>query len=157
MKIQKIEKKGKGLRAILCWLLSFMCIAVMDMSVRAEVDMTDYPGVYLSPDGSEWTTYDELPYCEDYHVSNFASDYMFPFWTEEGTVVETGEVSRKTEPGVGQHRYEFERRGGVPILYWKVNWEEGRCIHNGLNRPHLGIINMDTHKCGDAYWLTDLL
>ena len=95
MKIQKIGKKGNGLRAILCLLLSFMCIAFMDISARAEVDMTDYPGVYLSPDGSEWTTYDELPYCENYHVADFATDYKFPFWTEGGKMIETGEISRK--------------------------------------------------------------
>ena len=118
MKIQNMKKKGKrGLRAILCLLLSFMCIAVMDISARAEVSMTDYPSVYLSPDGSEWTTYDELPYCENYHVADFALDYKFPFWTEGGKIIETGEISRKTDPSVGQHRYNFERRGEVPVLY----------------------------------------
>ncbi len=153
MKIRNNGRKGRrGLRAILCGLVCFMCIAYMDMSVRAEVDMADFPNVYVSPDGASWTTVDELPYCEDYHVPNYERDYMFPFWRENGETIGTGEVSRKAEPGVGQHLYNFERRGDVPVLYWEVYWYNGRCIHNGLNRPHLGITNMDTHKCSNAYW-----
>lgn len=72
MKIQNMKKKGKrGLRAILCGLVCFLCIAYMDMNVRAEVNMADYPSVYISADGSAWTAVDELPYCENYHVSSY--------------------------------------------------------------------------------------
>lgn len=102
MKIQRIGKKGKRIRAILCLLLSFICVAVMDMSVRAEVSMADYPSVYLSPDGSAWTAVDELPYCENYHVSSYLqTGETFSFWTEDGEIIETGEASRKVTLGAG--------------------------------------------------------
>ena len=151
MKIQRILK-GRGIRAILCGLASVLCIVSMSLSVRAEVHMEDFPSVYLSPDGTAWTTYDELPYYESYHTTGTGSGNIFSFWTNEEETIPTGEASRKVDLGVGQHYYNFERRGEVPVLYWEVTWRTGKCIHNGVTYDLLGITNMDTYKCGDAYW-----
>ena len=94
MKIQRRLRKGRGMRAILCMVVSVLCIAFSSVDVLAGYNSDNHPSVVFSPDGTGWTLIDELPYCEDYHVSNFASDYMFPFWTEDGTIIETGEDSR---------------------------------------------------------------
>ena len=52
-----------------------------------------------------------------------------PFWTAYGTRVETGKQSSLRSLEVGEHFYQYERSGNVPVGYWRVNHEYAGCIH----------------------------
>ncbi len=73
------------------------------------------PFVSVTEDGMAWTT---NPGDRDIR------------WYPRGERAETGTVSSLREPGRGEHYYMAERQGMAPVGYWKVQWEQGQCIHN---------------------------
>lgn len=157
MKIQRKMGKGRGIRAILCGLLSVLCIAICGMNVYAGYTNENHPKVQFTPDGKHWTLIEELPYYEDYNViidwnkGQLRDD--FSFWIEEGTTVDTGIDLNLPNPGVGQHEYHYERHGYVPVHEWVVEWEKGRCIHTYWGNTFGNFSGFEsTNHCYCAYW-----
>ncbi len=73
------------------------------------------PYVSFTEDGLAWTT---NPGDRDIR------------WYPVGETVDTGQIPSLREPGRGEHYYATARQGDVPVGYWKVQWEQGQCIHN---------------------------
>jgi len=81
----------------------------------AEKTIYTSPYVSVTEDGLAWTTNPG-----DRNVQ----------WYSKGELVSTGITSSLREPGRGEHYYMTARQGEVPVGYWKVQWEQGQCIHN---------------------------
>ena len=54
MKIQRNLGKGRGIRAILCLMVSVLCIAFGSVDVLAGYTSDNHPSVVFSPDGTGW-------------------------------------------------------------------------------------------------------
>lgn len=132
MKIQT-KMKGRGMRAILCGLLSTLCIATCSMNVYAGYTSDNHPKTQLSPDGSAWTLIEELPYYDDYDTYSADRKHwngkMYSFWLPMGKEISTGMPLNLPNPEVGQHEYNYNRTGNVPVYKWVVEWEKSKCIH----------------------------
>lgn len=74
------------------------------------------PYVTFSPDGQAWTT------------NANDSDYN---WYERGTTVKTGIKTSIRGLQTGEHYYKAERRGEVPVGFWRVEHRSAQCIHDG--------------------------
>lgn len=110
----------------------------------------NHPSVQFSPDGSGWTIIDELPYMEDPYC--LGNDTWQPCWTQAGEKIETAIVTNLPNPGKGQHTYRFDRTGMVPVDYWLVEWDRGKCIHGCLDPQYRGFTNLVKQDCWQAYW-----
>ena len=154
MKVQN-WKKGRGIRAILCGLISMLCIVTCGMNVYAGYKSDDHPKVQYTPDGQYWTLIEELPYYENYRVideKGKTTDVYYSFWTREGTKISTGKSLNLPNPGVGQHTYSYERHGYVPIYEWRVEWEKSKCIHCYWGNAFGGFGGFENNHCYCAYW-----
>lgn len=151
MKIQRNEKKGRGMRAILCLMASVLCIAFGGMEALAGYTNENHPSTVFSPDGLGWTIIDELPYMETPNCLENPDVYQ-PCWTDVGTPIDTGVATNLPNPGVGQHTYDYNRLGYVPVDYWLVAWERSKCIHDYAVSDYKGIFNLTQTKCWHAYW-----
>ena len=135
MKIQSKDKgKGKGIRAILCGLLSVCCMMLGGMNALAAGYTSEtHPKSQLSPNGEGWTIIEELPYYENYETMEEDrrtwNGKIYSFWEEVGKEFKTGLPLNLPDPGVGQHEYVYYREGNVPVYKWVVNWDSGKCIH----------------------------
>ena len=101
-----------------------MCLAlspITSLAAASTGEMTQFPGVSISPDGSAraWTTdlYDKtnerLP--RDYTVNMNASSSI-------------------ADLKAGQHYYDKEATGSVTIGKWVVSHTPGQCIHDTVTR-----------------------
>lgn len=151
MKIQRVLKKGRGIRAILCLMVSVLCIAFGGMEVLAGYTNENHPSTVFSPDGTGWTIIDELPYMENPNCLENPEVYQ-SCWTAAGTPIDTGINTNLPNPGVGQHTYDYNRTGYVPVDYWLVTWERSKCIHDYDVEDYRGIFNLTPNKCWNAYW-----
>ncbi len=106
----------KRLRKIL-WM--GLCILSCILLMRGEVEASSLygnPNVTFSPDGKAFTT------------NAGETEYT---WYEEKYRVYTGVESTLEEPGIGEHYYDSDRTGNIPIAYWKVHFPPAKCIHGG--------------------------
>ena len=87
----------------------------MPAVAAAEKNIYTSPCVSVTEDGMAWTTNPG-----DKNIQ----------WYPRGEKVETGISSSLREPGRGEHYYTAARQGIVPVGYWKVQWEQGQCVHN---------------------------
>ncbi len=112
---------------------------LLSASIRVEAaPLAGNPNITWSPDGQAFTT--------DAGEQGRAS-------YGRGYTVTTGAVAGKRELGTGQHYYESNRTGEIPIKKWVVSYEPGRCIHNGYpdeNEDYHGI-NYSTQICKETY------
>lgn len=150
--MKKRGLKRKGMRAILCGLLSFACIVLGSMNVLAAGYTSDnHPRRVYSPDGTGWTIVDALPQYENPDASEM-KDYFYSCWMEEGAQIDTGIPTNLPNPGVGQHTYSYNREGYAPVDYWEVEWDKAKCIHDYGDSSYRGYMDMDDSKCWCAYW-----
>jgi len=84
-------------------------------AVVSAVDMGQYEGVTVSPDGTAWTT-DYLDRTNER--------------LNEGYTITTGLTSSLREPEVGEHYYRVPCQGEVRIGKWVVTWPNAQCIHS---------------------------
>lgn len=70
----------------------------------------------LSPDGKAFTT---------------SAGDRNTRWYDQGYEVKTGISGASGSIDIGEHEFNWERRGVVPVKSWKVAWTRGQCIHNG--------------------------
>ncbi len=109
-----MRKRKKTVQAIGCLIGVIILISIKSRAEAAA--LTGNPNISWSPDGQAFTT--------DAGETGRTSYGM-------GYTVTTGTVSTKEELQTGQHYYESNRAGEIPIEKWVVSYEPGRCIHNG--------------------------
>ena len=91
---------------------------------RARAESFSYPFVQYSPDGMAWTVREELPDPRDARNKSNPS-----CWYPLGEEVIAGGQKEIREPRQGEHSYSYERRGVMPVSYWKVRHQSAQCIH----------------------------
>ncbi len=97
-----------------------LCIAaVLFLSLPAEAatpqTLYNSPYVDFTDDGIAWTT------CPgDTHNPEY----------EEGRTVTTGITSTLRALQVGEHYYDYNRTGSIPVGKWVVEWGNAQCIHD---------------------------
>ncbi|MCM1188360.1 MAG: InlB B-repeat-containing protein [bacterium] len=112
----RAEKKIKRLGRLLWGLLILLAgVWSYTLSAKAQDSLLKSPYISFSPDGMAWTT------------DAGKKDIV---WYPNGTAVHTGIKSELAKTGVGEHYYEYERTGNVPVSVWKVAYREGQCIHS---------------------------
>lgn len=107
------------------------------------------PYVKFSPDGYAWTTEESLPYTDNYR--NYALGQYPEYWYEQGFILDTGIESTLRTLQEGEHYYSYDRMGEVPVGYWQVAWNQGRCIHNSDVDSWHSVPN-NQEKCHNAYY-----
>lgn len=123
----------------------FICMAIlfllMGISASAAEKQTLYnsPYVTFAPDGKAWTT------------NAGEKDYE---WYDNGTMVTTGIYSTIRKLQTGEHYYKAERRGEVPIGFWRVEHRPGTCIHDAYPGEDLDYhgIPYGKSKCRKYYY-----
>lgn len=105
----KERKIGK-----LLWTLILILFLYGGNSLNVYASLSDNPYVSFSPDG------------EAYTVEEGRSDTV---WYSLGKRVYTGVKSNQSSPQTGEHLYNFEVEGLIPIEMWQVNHRPAKCIH----------------------------
>ncbi len=128
---------------ILVLLFCFCLSPVTAHAASTTADMAKYPGVTLSPDGSNraWTT--------DY---GDRTNERLP----SGYTIYTGVESALTKLKTGEHYYKKEAVGSVPIGKWEVVHSPGQCIHDTPLKDSFAGFSFNNAKCGSFYnngWL----
>jgi len=119
MRIRGIELEKRYIPAAMAFpICMIICMLVQaPMSARASGGtIRDSPYVTLTEDKKAWTTN-----AGDRNVQ----------WYEKGYRVYTGIASSLRQLRQGEHYYSAGRQGSIPVGYWRVQWREGQCIHNG--------------------------
>ncbi len=106
-----MQKKRRNKWLGILFVTSFLFLW-QGMEVQAAIE--DNPYVTLSPDGTAYTIQAGEQNTE---------------WYEYQTVVSTNAKSTLTNPQKGEHLYEVEMDGLIPIGNWVVTQAAGRCIH----------------------------
>lgn len=135
-------------------LVSVVVLGLSGMTVEAAASYTnmDAPFVTYTPDPERygWTVDAPIPEGEDRWIKE---DSTHSYWYDKGTEVLTGIPWSVKEPGVGQHRYTYDRMGLIPIYKWFVIHEKGCCIHRGSDDYWYGIYNSPGDSvCHQAYF-----
>ena len=108
------QSKGrmwKGIRrALLVGLLGILLPALGAEAGK----INDSPYTEMAPDGRAWTT---------------CPGEKHNYYYEEGYTVDTGVESALRALTVGEHYYDYERIGDIPVGEWKVEWPRAFCIH----------------------------
>ena len=104
-----------------------------------------------SPDNMAWTIEEELPYTENFENYMQTGAKQPDFWYELGEKVEVGKKAEQLTPQKGQHIYEYDRLGEVPISTWEVGWAKGRCIHS-KNASYWHGMSFAATPCNNAYY-----
>ncbi len=136
-----LKKKMKHFVCVLA--LHLLCSPVTAYAASTTADMAQYPGVTISPDGSNraWTT--------DYGDK---TDERLP----DGYTINTGVESALTKLNAGEHYYKKEAAGSVPIGKWEVAHSPGQCIHDTPLTDSFAGFQFNNSKCGSLYnngWL----
>lgn len=136
------------------WKILFLVIAfcsfLVPVSKVSAGTIYDSPYVEFSQDNYAWTVAEDVPY------TGYVFDYQYPdnipeYWYTQGTVIDTGIESTLRSLRVGEHYYNYDRTGEVPIGYWKVNHSSGSCIHDCMETMWHG--ERDEHKkCLNSYY-----
>lgn len=98
-------------------LMVILLFCYVDFQAEAEQKQTlhNSPYVTFTQDGKAWTT------------NAGDTDYR---WYFEGTTVNSGLSSTLRTLQNGEHYYNIQRRGEIPVGMWKVVDTTGSCIHN---------------------------
>lgn len=121
-----MEKKTRGtgipaaaVPALILALVPALLLAPLLHPIRAAASekQTVYnsPHVTFSPDGRAWTTN--------------AGDRNY-VWYDSGTAVTTGTGSSLRGLDTGEHYYERDREGEIPVGRWEVTHRTGTCCHD---------------------------
>lgn len=113
----------------------FTCLANVDETSFAISDMAEFEGVLVSPDGRAWTT----NYLEQDRQIRI-----------RGYTITTGVGVLSVTPATGEHYYEAEEKGAVPIYKWVVQWPTPSCSHYYPGQNYHGI-QTDGRVCGYSY------
>ena len=100
-----------------CILLCLAAVLFLGTPVEAATaeNLYNSPYVDFTADGIAWTT------CEgDLHNYEYY----------EGKTVTTGIASALRSLQVGEHYYDYERTGTIPVGKWVVEWGNSNCIHD---------------------------
>lgn len=75
------------------------------------------------------------------------------FWeTETNKTYTTGNVKALRDLNVGEHYYHVDRMGEVPVGFWKMDWEPGRCIHGDTQTGSWKGLAVGDETCTCVYW-----
>ena len=146
-------KKGKGLiRAVLCMLVG-LCVfghpdSVLEASaggMTSEMLSNPYVKSWQYPNElGEMTTYwtietpkiavqDEQRTKVEVQIAigekGWENANVPYYWYPIDTTISTGIASSLRELQEGEHYYEYQRMGDVPVGYWRVSHPWGGCIH----------------------------
>lgn len=127
--------------------MGMLLLVLLTPALTAEAaDKTIYnsPYVSFSPDGMAWTTN-----AGDKGAMGDGTD-MWDYKYEDP--VEFDIKSQLSSLRAGQHYYPAKRTGEIPVGYWKVEWLEGQCIHDGYPAGYYHGINYGTHKCLENHY-----
>ena len=106
--------KGLGFRGS-CWLLLAVMLFMMGGSTVLAAGFYGNPYVTFSPTGQAWTTH-----AGDRDIRQYP----------HGMTVRTGNESTLRAPGEGEHFYQYDRNGMIPVGKWECQHTYGQCIHN---------------------------
>uniref|UniRef100_UPI004055ACEB InlB B-repeat-containing protein n=1 Tax=Acetatifactor sp. TaxID=1872090 RepID=UPI004055ACEB len=109
-------KKLKRMLCIAIAGLSLFATAAVTASAAQKQTIYNSPYVTFAPDGRAWTTN-----AGDTNIR----------WYDEGTTVSTGISSVLRALQTGEHYYQYDRTGEIPIGKWKVELKAVDCCHNG--------------------------
>lgn len=133
--------RKKHILRCLAGLLTFGIVIMFPGYAKAEGKKTIYnsPYVSFSPDGEAFTT------C--------AGDRNYTWYAANGsTTVDTGIKSSLRSIANGEHYYQFERYGEVPVRSWKVVHRAGQCIHDGYPYKVWHGVSFRSQKCMKYYY-----
>jgi len=143
-----MKKKFRKGKVFLLYGLSVLLLCIgIGMNAHAMTG-AEHPDAEISPDGEGWTILNELP-VEDYSSKDAS------FWVERGTEAKVGELDLVSNHlGEGEHIYEYDRTGLVPIWKWYVNHRPAQCIHaQPTSNLYHGIqLDLSIKICGQNYW-----
>jgi len=132
-----IDRKKKGLLAKGLGALFAIIILCVIWEIKAEAgSIYSSPYVELAPDGKAWTTCAGESHNEGYR---------------EGYTVDTGVESALRELQVGEHYYQYNRTGDIPIGQWVVEWEDAACIHSLKKEEDYHGLTFGDTTCGAYY------
>lgn len=132
----------KNIKYLLYGMLA--CVMLLSVSVRAQAGHFE---IQRSPDGEAWTMYEELP---DYDVTGLPD-----FWYGPEEDFSTGIPSTLRATDTGEHYYEYDRKGVMPVGQWRVAWKQPKCIQGAdvqaVGNIWHGLILGD-HRCESSYF-----
>lgn len=119
-----MRKRENGFWRLLLGALTAM-ICFLSMTGEAEAgSFRDNPYIVYAPDGMAWTVPERLPAAED------AGNAVAPMcWYRNGDTVVTGVKGAEKKAGEGEHEYDYDRKGLVPVEKWQVVYATAKCIH----------------------------
>lgn len=127
------------IRYLLTLLVIFGFIQIFALPIQAKQTVYQSPYVSLSPDGLAWTT----------NAGDKNWEYI-----PNGTVVSTGIQSSLRALQPGEHYYDKNCVGEIPVGNWKVRYSPGRCIHSAY--PPFGVsyhgISFERKICRGNYY-----
>lgn len=161
------NRKRKKWRGLLLSMVLAVFVLLPGITSRAEGSLFDSPYVvpyYYFKDG-EYEKYFTIsqPQPIDYnrgettYVYHSAKEYIKSntspsYWLPSGTTIETGIESSLRSPNVGEHYYDVNRTGEVPIGKWVVEHRPGWCIHDGNETNTWQGLAVGSSTCGGAYF-----
>lgn len=98
-----------------------------------------------------WTIGESLPYT-DYYYKYTQSGTAPEYWYPSGTRISTGITSSLRSLNRGEHYYDADRVGEVPVGYWEVAHSPGRCIHSGNATGNWQGLPVGEDRCFRAYY-----
>lgn len=103
--------------------------------------------IQRSPDGEIWTMYEDLP---DYDRTGLPD-----FWYGPEEDFSTGIPSTLRATTTGEHYYEYDRKGIMPVGQWRVAWKQPKCIQ-GADMQAVGSdwhgLTLGDHRCQSPYF-----
>lgn len=100
-----------------------------------------------SRDGKMWTMVEKLP-------EGKKADGMPVFWYDAGTEYLTGKASEIRETKPGEHYYQYNRTGVIPVGKWQVEHTCAYCVSGWTKTTDAGhdIILGNPYRCGLPYF-----
>ena len=137
------KDKWKLRRRAIAWVLLFSMVLIRGQRVHGAT--FSYPFVKYSPDGMAWTISEKLPDPKD--AGNHVNPSCWYPFGEEVIAMGKKEIPK---PQIGEHYYSYNRRGILPIGYWKVKHETAKCIHPNTKGFHG--VSGGNGKCHSSYY-----
>lgn len=106
------------------------------------------PYVGIAPDGKAWTTNQGLSEYDMKEIPDF-------WYKPEEVDFRTGIYSALRQPRQGEHYYQYNRSGFMPVGQWKVAYENPRCVQgDDLQVPEQGYHGLltGTYRCRQPYF-----
>lgn len=101
----------------------------------------------ITSDGKMWTVHQNLP-------EGKREDGTPVFWYRAGTEYVTGKTSEIRTPGPGEHYYEYDRKGTIPVGKWRAEDTCAYCVAGwtGTEDAGHGIVSGNSYRCGLPYF-----